>query len=445
MMAALALAIILLLYYLTFRYLRQQRYPQLFMVVLFAMAGYDWLFIQASYILPGVVVGFFKLYFEYLALFLAIGTVAKDRSLTIYNSTFRPLLLQVLLPSLLIVLIKDLWSPHPFSGLLTSLRLFGLPVLLLFLMFRAGIFRKIKPAFVLNSIIAASVVFLIAGVFQRLSYGGDVRDLWFYKFFDRFQPNPVWVGQANYIRNNDLRVTGIFVSPITQTIALGIGVLLLAAKLLFQNGTRGRRIFLSVLLLALVYGQWRTHTRVGLIMDALGVAVMLGSRLWPRRAGWLYLVPVAAVGATFASLLSGSVQEASALGRLVQFQKLAELFRPLGLGFSDPLTDTHFDSYLISLLLLYGLLAVFPILFLWQLNRSVIQLLRTAPRSVFLNATLAVCSSFVYLFTFQYIAGSWPYRVYFLLLFYCWFAYDQYLKAKVCPAAADGLVPTNDF
>ncbi len=444
MIAVLAPAIILLQYYLTVRHLQQRRYPELFGVVLFAMVSYDWVFIHASYLLPRTFVGFLKPYFEYLTAFLAFMVLRRSPGLTIFNTQARQFLL-LLFPALIVILLNDLTPGRRLPDLLQSLRLFLLPILFLFLLFRYGAFRAVRPAFVVNSLIWVSVLVALAGSIQKLGYKGDVRDLWFFDYFKTWFPHPVLAGKANYVRNDSLRVTGIFVSPITQTIALGIGVVLLAARQIFEPMTLRKRAWGLFLMVALVYGQWQTSTRVGLIMDALGIAVLLGSRLLPRLRGWLYLIPVAAVGATFASLLSGGVKEESALGRLVQFADLPQFFRVRGLGFSHPMVATYFDSYLITLVLLFGGLIIFPFLFFWKINRPVVQLLKACPRSVLLNATLALCSSFLYLFTFQFIAGSWPYRVYFLLLFYCWFAYEQYRQAKVCPAAADGSVPTNDF
>lgn len=439
----LAPAIIGVQYYLTAIFLKDKAYKNLLGVLLFAMVSYDWVFIEASYVLPKFALGLTKPYFEYLLVYLLYEMWRKGQTPTLFNPLFRHLFLLVLLPSLVTLVLNDLRAHSPAFDLFYGLRLILLPIVLLFLLFKVGAFKDVEPGFILNSLIAVSMLCFIAGVMQRWSYAGDIQKLWFYDFMNRFYLNPVKVGWANYVRNDALRVTGIFVSPITQVISLGIGILLLAAKLIFQKVPFSKRAFWLLLLLVLLYGQWRTITRVGLIMDVLGIAVLLGSRLWPRRQAWLYLVPLGAVLATFGTLLSGNVTEESALGRLKQYAEAVWIFRLRGLGFSHQFVSTYFDSYFITMLLLFGVLAVLPLLFIWKLNLSIIRLLRAHPRSVLGNATLAVGTSFLYVFVFQFVAGSFPYRVYFLLLFYCWFAYEQYLKSQTCPAAADCALPTN--
>lgn len=439
----LAPAIIGVQYYLTAIFLKDKAYKSLFGVLLFAMVSYDWVFIEASYVLPKFVLSLTKPYFEYLLVYLLYEIWRKGQVPTLFNPPFRHLFLLVLVPSLATLVLNDLRTYSPAFDLFYGLRLILLPIVFLFLLFKAGTFKNVESGFVLNSLIAVSILCFIAGVIQRLNYEGDVQKLWFYDFMNRFYLNPVKVGWANYVRNGTLRVTGIFVSPITQVLSLGIGILLLAAKLIFQKAPFSKRAFWTLLLVVLLYGQWRTSTRVGLIMDVLGIAVLLGSRLWPRRKAWLYLVPFSAVLATFGTLLSGNVVEESALGRLKQYVESVRVFRLRGLGFSHQFISTYFDSYLITVVLLFGFLAILPLLFIWKLNLSLVRLLRAYPQSVFGNATLAVSTSFLYIFVFQFVAGSFPYRVYFLLLFYCWFAYEQYLKSQNCPTVADCALPTN--
>jgi hypothetical protein len=430
---ALLLTVILVQYTLTYLFLKEKLYSAFMALLIGSFAFYDFLYIEASYWLPNWFVSLAKLHTEYVTIYFGLRLLRRGRHVRIYEATTRHLVLLLLVPSLAVIAINDLGYMVKRFDLLFGLRLFITPILLCYLLLHNGVFRAVRGRHILNCIIVVTVVAGLSGLIQK-NYFYTVRDLWFFDYFNHFPKNPVLVGFANYIRNDKLRMTGFFVSPIAQALTLGVGIQLVAARLLYSGRRLSEIAFLVVVIAFLIYCQYGTFTRVGMIMDVLGVTILLGSRILKTGRKLLYALPTLAVLATFALLLVGGTTEVSALGRLGQYVEFVQRFQFKGLGFAHQFVSTYFDSYYISLMLLFGLAVMGPVIYLYKLNRNTYRLVEFQPGQEFAQATFAITATFIYVFAFQFVAGSIPYRLYFLLLFYCLYQYEDRIRKQTLGA-----------
>jgi len=417
-MGALFLSLIILQYVLSVVWLKQQKYGCFILLQMYALFSYDYVFIHASYYLPPLLVAVLKPYTEYLiCYFLFCFFVVLRRRFSFSNRTDALMLILLFLPGLLVLLCNDFTGNINPGETLKGLRLYFVPVLLPYLMYRCDILAGYKQWKITNALFCICLLLGLYGCFQRFAFTGHVRSLWFYTFFDQFAINPVAYQPSNFIRNDVLRVTSIFVSPLTYSIALAAPILLIVSIFINEAGKtlRKTKIILAVLGIFFLYCQWMSVTRIGLIIDAIGITMLVALRL---RARFLLLaaIPVVIIAATFYTLTSGITKDTSALGRLLQFREFARHFSVRGLGFNNALVQTHFDSFFISIGLLYGALVSFPLLWLYQLNKRA-YILAKRQRNYFTAAVFVFSLSFIYTFTFQFVAGAASYKLYFLLLF----------------------------
>jgi len=397
-------------------------------IVVCATAAYDVLFIHASYNLPWWFVATTKLFPEYLTAALAVQAYRRRRLYLAHPPT-RQLALGIMLPSA-VLLVGSAIAHGPAHAVLGA-RTYLVAPLMAFLLYTNGYLTRRAGMAVLRCIALVAAVSAIVALRQMADFDGLVSRLWFFDYFYDWPRNPVLEGSANYLRDGNLRTTGIFVSPIIQTVSLLLGVAVLTTAVV----ARGQGWAVRVLALAgipfLLYAQYTTHTRVGWILDALVIAVIVAQRWMPallvRTARWGAWV---AVAATFAFLLVGGTEESSAVGRLGQWGGFWTQLRPWGLGFGHPLVNTHFDSLVISAMLLFGALVVGPALYIHRLYRALWRVAGTAPQAVVLSVSAAVCAAAPYLFFFQFVAGSYPYRVYFLLLYLSLAYYERALRRE---------------
>jgi hypothetical protein len=140
---------------------------------------------------------------------------------------------------------------------------------------------------------------------------GDLKDLWFYEYINKL--TPLEEARPNYVRENNLRATGFFVSPLIYSSFLSYTTLIVFFYLIILRKITWKFILLIVLAV-LIYGLLIARTRIGLIISCLGFISSI--LVYYRRMLSIRKVIVLALGMitlTFAALLFGLTSDPSAL------------------------------------------------------------------------------------------------------------------------------------
>jgi hypothetical protein len=278
------LLLIVLQYAVAFFSLKEKAWTVFAGVLAYATISYDFVFIQASYYIPEALLAGFRPFNEYLLLYFLLQlTVVRRRALSFPNREDLLAAGLLLLPSGL-MLLHDIADFHP-GDTLRGLRMYLLPLLLPYLLYRCGVFDRIRVGRLLQGLLGLVLLAALFGLVQWLRFDGEIRQLWFYEYFNRFGANPLIYGRANYVRSGQLRATGIFDSPIAFALVLGMAVLLIAS-LLLQSGAglrrrdRGWLLVAGVFLLACLP---LAQTRVGFLVPAIGMLILLLERFRKLR------------------------------------------------------------------------------------------------------------------------------------------------------------------
>lgn len=443
MTAVFFLLLIALQYGITIWAIRNQRYEHLVCVYIYSLFTYDYIFINASYHLPGAVVGLLKPYSEYLIGYFLYHLYFRQRQrISPANPMDSYMIWLIGAPTLVALLVNDLLLHRAAGDTVLGLRLYLVPLLLGYLLYRCDILQRTRQLAIVNTIFICSIASGIYGFFQKAYFNGNVQTFWFHDFFNRYAQNPIDFGPANYIRDYRLRVTGYFVSPITYSVAFCLPIFVVFTMLANSaHRMTGHIRFLLISFLAFfLYFQWQSVTRIGLIVDFIGLLIIILAKLKRPKLFWLAAVPAGVVAATFGTLLIKTNADASALGRLDQYQAFLKYFQFFGLGFNHELVRTHFDTWFVSIGLLYGAFVIFPLLFLFKIFRAAYGIVRAAEGNYLLEGAYFSGLTFIYTFCFQFMAGSTPYHLFFFLLFVI-LAHDNSGLNRQLKAADYRLIP----
>jgi hypothetical protein len=412
--------LIILQYLLTVWTLRTRRFDLFICVYIYSLFTYDYIFINASYYFPSRLVALLKPYSEYLAIyFLYYLYFVQKKRISLWDRFDAYLIWFIILPTVVVIVANDLAGHRMIGETMLGMRLYLMPLVLAYLLYKCGILKDCDQLKIVNTIFIFSIFSGVYGFFQKAYFRGTVKDLWFYPFFTKNGYNPLDFWAANYIRDNRLRITGYYVSPITYSVAFCLPILIVLT--IFANSYHKlsnhiRYLLLSFLLFFLWY-QWFSQTRIGLIVDVIGALVIVYAKLKRPSFLRLILIPAAFIGFTFSTLLLKTTNDASALGRVDQYQAFLKYYTFFGLGFKHELVHTYFDTYFVSVGLLYGVFCIFPFLFIFKTLRAAYDVVVSNENNYFFEATFFLSLTFIYIFCFQFMAGSTPYRLYFLLLF----------------------------
>jgi hypothetical protein len=415
------IALISLQYGLSIVFFLTNRYSKLVYLYVFSIFSYDYLFINASYYLPDILVNLLKPYNEYFFLILLLLVIQKVNSVDgviKLRHIDKSVLYLLLLPTSIILLLNDFSQNIDLMSTVQGLRTYLIPILIPYLMYNLYFLNKLNIGKFVNFLIFLSILTVLYGLYQKYTYNGQISSLWFYDFFGRYKENPVEEGFYNFVRNDQLRTTSIFVSPVIYSIALSIPTLLVISKLFKEKKLIGK-INLVLVLSFLIWGLMIAETRVGLFVTIIGLLILISCyiRILNRYA-FLLAIPIVFIVLTFITMIFGYTEDLSALGRLIQYASFFDYFKVLGLGFNNKYVLTYFDTFYVSIFLVYGVLAFLPIIFIFKLNKLIYKLTKSSFYGRFFNvSTLAVSLSFVYSFAFQFTAGAYPYKLLFVLVF----------------------------
>lgn len=383
---------------------------------------YDYVFINASYYLPSLILNVLKPFNEYFFLFLLFGSVIKlfKTGLFKFTKLDKVTIKFFILPSILIFAYHNLLDVKNISNTIQGVRTYIIPVIIPYLLFRRGWLVKINFAFICYTIITLSIIAVLFGIYQKFTFRGDIKSLWFAEFFAKMNDDPVGNAPFDFIRNEVLRTTSFFVSPIIYSFVVATAIIV-SVCMFFSKIVKFSKIILSIIIILLFYGLIISETRVGLINFFIGIILIYYGSFSKKKYTFfiMIIVPIIWIIFTFITLIYGFTDELSALGRLTQYASFFEYFKINGLGFSDENVLTRWDTFYMSLTFLFGIFVIFPLLFIYKINSYLFNKYQTISEEskYFALAVLVISLTFIYSFAFQFTAGSYPYKLIFLLIF----------------------------
>jgi hypothetical protein len=384
---------------------------------------YDFIFINlSSYVSPAVLYAT-KSWQEYLTLFLLlILLISKSRftALNKFDSWFLSFFLFLTVLSAAVGMANGISFMQVFLGW----RMYMMPLLWSFLLYKTSIFRQIPSKVVVHFLAIVSVIVITVGIYQNMNFNGDLRRLWFYDFIDKL--NPIDDHPFDFIRDDQLRVTGIFVSPLIYASFLSYSLLILTFYILLKKHALIKKMIAFLLLAFILYGQILSRTRIGFIIFMVGLACSFLAYFKPLlKYGWSVLIPLLFVITTLISLIAGITEDLSALGRLIQYASLPSNFVILGQGFGAEMTNVFFDSFYISIIVLFGM---FVPIYIWlylvllkKMNQKAVYVKYVEPgiyNRILYYASYGFFFSFIYTFGFHFSIGSATIQIFYLMLFY---------------------------
>lgn len=385
---------------------------------------YDYIFINASYYLPQSFVALTKPISEYFLLCLIIYGIfkiirKKGFQLNVYTKRVISLLL---VPSLIVLFSADIIHGNEVGDIIQGLRFFIIPIIIPWLMARYNLFDQVSYKNVGYTIVFLAVTSVVYGIYQKYTFNGNIETLWFYDFFNKMDENPVEIGSFNFIRDDKIRVTSWYVSPIIYSLSLAIAFVYIISKLFLKRLTAASYLFYTLVSIFFLFGIFESQTRIGLFVAMLSLMVLLLRRTFRFSIPyWIYLIaPLSAIVVTCLSLILGFTEDLSALGRLKQYASIMLYFYPSGNGFGAASVLSFFDSYYLSLMSLYGVFFVFPLAFLFFCSKKLF-ICAGRMRSYthyFIVATFIIALTFIYTFAFQFTAGSYIYKLFFFMVFF---------------------------
>lgn len=418
------LLLFLLLYCLFFiSYFLKKKYVFLLFIFCFIIF-YDFVFITISPLVSPSVFYVIKSWQEYLTVFLLLVLIISQRYRISSVSFFDTFFLLALVFLTVVGFVGALMNGAALGQAFLGWRMYLLPFLWSFLLYKTGVLERIPASVPVKFIVIISVVIVGFAVFQDWLYQGNLKNLWFYEYINKL--NPIVDHEFDFVRGEQLRATSIFVSPLILSSFLSFGLLILMYYILFLKNQWFKMLLALLLFAFLLYGQVLTRTRIGFITIAVGMATSIMARLWPSvKFLFSLMLPIVFAGITFVLLILGVTEDLSALGRLVQYADVPTFFVPLGLGFGSDETNVLFDSYYISVTLLFGIFTpVLAVVYAWLLKKvnALASIIRypdfdRADR-IFYYALYGFSFSFIYTFAFHFTAGSATIQIFIIMLFY---------------------------
>ncbi len=383
---------------------------------------YDWLFISLSYHLSSNLLFLMKSFQEIAMVLLLfvffVGQMISKRKFTLtkFGIIFS---LCVIFP-LVIALFNSFYLGHSVEQIIQGGRYFFLPVIIPFLLYKYGLFenldiKKIKILFYFF-LVGSFILALI----QVKNFSGNLEELWFYQFFDKgLDGNVVADNPWNYIREGNFRATGLFVSSIMLTIFFAItGIYSLLTFVVNRN-------YIALIFFIISFlGIQLTQTRIGLLIMLLSIGIILIMHFKKGVSlsmGMLFCIPIFLIFFTFLVIKFGVIDDLSAQGRPVQYLSFFSDFKLLGSGLGSDLVLVKYDSFYISIFLACG---IFSIMYVWYFfyllkwcYRSLKKTVKDSEKYIFDMLTLIIGLTFIYAFAFQFLAGSFLFKLIFVFIF----------------------------
>lgn len=264
------------------------------------------------------------------------------------------------------------------------------------------------------------IVFLsvhgMVSLYNYFTFNGSPESIWIYDILSDIDKG-VSFGVANYIRDDQLRAMGLFVSPIEYSLTMLFGLFL--STFYFILG-RCRLIKFWSILLIITFCSFLlvSNVRIWIVCYLIGmvtVYLVYKARKISRKKTYFILVPVSFVIASFLNIIFDfGFNDLSSIGRLDQYTSVLEMMieKPLGLGFGDIGSKGSFsaDSALLTSLMAFGWFFICLYLYMvLHIFMKVIQFINSISYNstnnlhfrVLFFSLIAYCAAYLYTFFFH--------------------------------------------
>ncbi|MEI6947307.1 hypothetical protein V9K67_08940 [Paraflavisolibacter sp. H34] len=400
------------------------------------IAFYDIVFISISPYVSPIVLNIIKSWQEYLFLFLLFLLMMPGKNKSFYLNKFDRTFLFSFILLTAVGSVGGMMNGTPAGQVFLGWRMYLLPFLWSFLLYKTSIFNRISSRFVINLLISVTVFIVLFAIYQQLTFDNDLKRLWFYDYINRL--NPIEDHEFDFIRDGQLRVTSIFVSPLIYASFLSFSMLMLIFRIFIKREPLIGKVVPAMLLVLLGYGQVLSRTRIGFIILLVGLCCSFLVYFRPSsKFLFSFFVPIAFLSVTFISLIFGVTDDLSALGRLIQYSSLPSNFVPMGMGFGAEMTNVYFDSFYISVILLFGIFVPLYLRFylvpLRKMNEHARYLRyeeRDSSNRILYYSCYGFFFSFLYTFGFHFTIGSATVQLFYLLLFFFVSRFEKLAEKK---------------
>lgn len=376
----------------------QRRGTGTFCVLFLYYIFYDYLFITAGYVLSPFVITSLKLIFEVILLYLLYRAVT-------YGTTSNRIPIRFVIIPFVYASVISLIGGFSINGYLRGFRLFFEPLFACYLFSCTGYFKSIDVN-VVNRLLTLVIVPLVIFSFYQYRHYLSVSDLWFYKAFSINADLDEY--PFLYFREGRVRAPSFFDGPINASLFYSYVFCFFYCQKTSLFKKVSRLILPSI-------GIYLSNTRIGIVVIALFI-VLYFFKNWRLR--FLCTIPLLAIAFTILSLVFGYYEEASALGRIVQYANFFSDFNIVGLGLANEEALVKYDSFFISLFLAMGFVSFLFYYFFYLFARRVHYCIAKGQRLdpiTICTYLLTVLS--IYIIAFQYYAGYASYKIYILFLF----------------------------
>lgn len=371
---------------------------------------YDWILINLSYSLPAQLLLGLKSVQEIVV--VAIATVFLVR--IAHSGKIRVNVIDNLILGITFITVISIFTSllkgDGISEIIQGLRLYFIPILIPYALFKYRCFENVNITTLTRFFAVLTVCLLIHSAWQVFTFNGDLKSIWFYDFYNTGEKNPIETATYNFIRDDELRATSVFVTSITLSVIFYVfSIIFVVTKIRFwQLWT-----ILSIIGIEL------SQTRVGYFLLVISLGIYLQKKFMPKNK-YYYLIPIFAIIVTFISLIFQITGDESALGRLVQYASFPENFSLTGNGIGNKYALVFYDSFYISLLMCYGVFALYYIYVYYKMTTIVINYNTSncnTKNKTYISGNCNIAISFLYLYAFQFVAGSFAMSLVWLLIF----------------------------
>lgn len=366
---------------------------------------YDWLLINLSYYLPPSFVTLLKCVQEILVVLISVVFICRiiQKHKFKYNKIDKIVFGFVFL--CIIGVLMSLISGDDISNIITGMRLYIIPILIPYFFYKYGIFNGINYTYIDSFFKVLILALIIYSLIQILTFDGDLSKLWFYKFYDSLKENPVDKASFNFIRNDRLRATAFFVSSIHMSV--------ISYMISMYFIIRHKKYWLLWTCIS-IFGIELSSTRIGYLLLLLSIGIFINEK-YLKKHSFFFLIPFSGILFTFLSLVFNITSDESALGRLVQYSSFLSNFSVTGRGLGNFFALVFYDSFYISIFIVFGVLGLLYIFYYCKLINIIIDSYNNNKKMM--RYSLYISLSALYMFAFQFVAGTFPFCFLFFMLF----------------------------